>query len=260
LVEKPLAITYDEVRELQVRGQEKRRAVIEDHNYLFNKSVQRLLELIHGGQFGDVVHVDVTLCLNIYGQGSRFIDADAPHPSLSLPGGAISDFLTHLSYLSCAFVGPHRRVSTTWKKHDKTARLPSDEFCALVDAERGTAKLAFSAHSQPDVFLLQVFGTKMRGAANLFEPRLTLERLYDGPRPLLPILNGARESLDISLGAIRGLLRKLSGGPGAYEGLWELIRRTYQALRMDTVLPVSPAQVDSVNRLITDLIQKEYSL
>ena len=44
-------------------------------------------------------------------------------------------------------------------------------------AERGTAMLAFSAHTQPDAFWLRVYGTKMQTTADLFDvlPALTEE-------------------------------------------------------------------------------------
>ena len=43
-----------------------------------------------------------------------------------------------------AFVGPHRSAHPVWSKRARSP-LPCDEFRALVDAERGTAGLGFSA-------------------------------------------------------------------------------------------------------------------
>ena len=66
--------------------------------------------------------------------------------------------------------------------------------------------------------------------ANLFETRLTIDRVRAGPKPLTPLFNGLHEARDVRRGALGSLVRKLSGGPGAYEGLWDLITKTYQAL------------------------------
>ena len=90
-------------------------------------------------------------------------------------------------------------------------------------------------------------------ALSLFETRFTSERLRGGPKPLMPVLNGLAEARQVRRGAFGGLWRKLSAGPGAYEGLWELLRRTYRALENQTEPPVTPEQIEAVNRLVRDL-------
>jgi hypothetical protein len=123
------------------------------------------------------------------------------------------------------------------------------ELVALVDGVRGTATLRFSAHSGPDGFWVRVHGTRMRATANLFEPRLTLERPRGGPRPLDPFLNQLGEARSAASAAARGVIRKLDGGPGVYEGLWELLRRTYTAIRTGEPPPIGLGQIEEVNRL-----------
>ncbi|HXE55223.1 MAG TPA: Gfo/Idh/MocA family oxidoreductase [Tepidisphaeraceae bacterium] len=257
LVEKPITVSFDEVESLLDQARDKNRALIEDYNYVFNKPVQRLLNMIESGEFGHVVHVEVLFCLDILAKGNPFCDPNAPHPCLTMPGGAIADFLPHLASLAHAFVGPHRGVRSTWRKRSDSP-LPSDEFQAMVNAERGTAALGFSAHAQPDVFWLRVYGTKMRAAANLFETRLTIERTRGGPKPLVPLFNSLDEARAVRRSAFGSLVRKLSGGPGAYEGLWALLTKTYEALNKGGQPPVSSQQIQEVNRLIDDLKKPEY--
>jgi predicted dehydrogenase len=260
IVEKPIVVRFDELTELQGRAEAAKRVIVEDYNYLFNKPVQKIRALIDSGEFGEVTHVEVLICLNILGKQSVFTDPNAPHPCLSIPGGAIADFLSHLASLSCLFAGAHQSVSTVWSRRDASSPLPSDEFRAMVRGERATASLGFSAHTQPDVFWVRVYGTKMRAETNLFEPRLTIDRLRKGPKPLMPLWNGLNEMVDVGRGAVGGLWRKLEGGPGAYHGLWELLGRTYQSLCGDSDLPVTPRFVRDVNRLVADLTKKECQL
>jgi predicted dehydrogenase len=260
IVEKPITIRYEDLSALQSRAEEKGRVLLEDYNYLFNKPVRRIVELIDTGDFGEVTHVEVLLCLNILGKGSVFTDPNAPHPCLSMPGGAIADFLSHLASLSRLFAGPHESVRTVWAKRQSDSPLPSDEFRALINAERATVSLGFTARAQPDLFSLRVYGTRMRAETNLFEPTLTIDRLRAGPKPLMPLMNGLTEALDVARGAVGGLFRKLSGGPGAYEGLWELLTRTYRAFADGQPAPLAPGFVRDVNRLVADLTNKELSL
>lgn len=251
IVEKPATPTLAEIEALTRHAAERGRALVEDYNYVFNRAPREIRKRIESGQFGEVVHVDVLICLDILGPDG-FADPNAPHPCLSLAGGAIADFLPHLASLAHLFVGPHRRAQAFWSKRRRSV-LPYDEFRAIVDAERGTASLGFSAGSQPDGFWLRVYGERMQATANLFETRLSFERLRGGPKPLQPLLNGLEEGRAVRRSAIGTLLRKFGGGPGAYEGLWELLARTYRALADGSALPVTSRDVLEVNRLVEAL-------
>jgi predicted dehydrogenase len=248
-VEKPATVTFDEVVALAERSRSQGRGLVEDYNYIYNGATRRILDLIKSGEFGSVVHVEVFVTLDILGKGSPFADPNAPHPVLALPGGAIADFLTHLASLAHAFIGPHRAAYPVWSKRAGSP-LPFDEFHAVVEAARGTASLGFSARVQPDAFWLRVYGTKMQAVANLFETRLTLDRLRGGPRPLRPFWNSLAEAGRVGASAFGGLARKLSGGPGSYEGLWELLGRTYRAFQAGEPPPIDAQRVVEVNALV----------
>ena len=193
-MEKPATSTFDELETLERRARQVGRHLIEDYNYVFNHAPQRILRRIDTGEFGAVTHVEVLICLDILGPGG-FADPNSPHPALNLAGGAIADFLPHLASLAHLFVGPHRTAQTVWTKR-KPSILPFDEFRAVVDAERGTAALGFSANSQPDAFWLRVYGERMQATANLFETRLTFDGPRNVPKPLRPFFSGLEEGKD----------------------------------------------------------------
>jgi len=257
IVEKPATQTFEELDRLVGRAQNAGCHLIEDYNYLFNQASREILRRIDCGEFGAVTHVEILICLDILGP-SGFADPNAPHPALTLAGGAIADFLPHLASLAHLFVGAHRTAQTVWTKR-KSSPLPFDEFRAVVDAERGTAALGFSTSSQPDAFWLRVYGEKMQATANLFETRVTFDRPRDVPKPLRPFLSGLEEGKIIRRAALATLLRKFKG-PGTYEGLWELIARTYRALANQSALPVTACDVLSVNRMVEALKPREQRL
>jgi len=250
VVEKPATATFPELEALLRRAGEKGRALVEDHNYVFNRAPQEIVRRIDSGEFGAVTHVEVLICLDIFGPGG-FADPNAPHPVLSMPGGAIADFLPHLASLAHLFVGPHRQAHAVWTKR-RPSVLPYDEFRAVVEGERGTAALGFSACSQPDAFWLRVYGERMHASANLFETRLTFDGPRPGPKPLRPFFSGLEEGRAVRRAAHATQLRKFKG-PGAYEGLWELLGRTYRALAEGSPLPVPAQHVLEVNRLVEAL-------
>jgi predicted dehydrogenase len=255
VVEKPATPTWTELEALVGRANDRGRHVVEDYNYLFNKAPQEILRRVASGEFGAVTHVEVLICLDILGPAG-FADPNSPHPALELAGGAIADFLPHLASLAYLFVGPHRTAQTIWTKR-KCSPLPYDEFRAVVEAERGTASLGFSSSSQPDAFWLRVYGERMHAAANLFETRLTFDGPRNVPKPLRPFFSGLAEGKDIRRAAVTTLLRKFKG-PGAYEGLWELLAGTYRALADRSALPIAASDVLEVNRLVEALRPQEH--
>ena len=254
IVEKPATSTFEELETLARRAEQAGRHLVEDHNYVFNHAPQEILRRIESGQFGKVVHVEVLICLDILGP-SGFADPNSPHPALTLTGGAIADFLPHLASLAHRFVGPHRNAHSIWTKR-KPSPLPYDEFRAVIDAERGTATVGFSASAQPDAFWLRVYGESMQATANLFETRLTFDGPRNVPKPLRPFFSGLEEGKTIRRAALATLLRKFKG-PGAYEGLWELVARTYKAIEDGSPLPVSVSDVLEVNRMVEAIKPKE---
>jgi predicted dehydrogenase len=254
LVEKPVAIEYADWLGLRELALANGRWLLEDHAYQFSAPVSKVHRLVEEGEFGDVVHVEVTQCLDIHSEESGFSDPNAPHPSLALPGGAISDFLTHLAYLCWIFLGEHEEVEGCWWKRNPDSLSPHDEMRALVRAKAASAGLAFSASGRPQGLFLRVYGTRMRAEMNLFENTLRLDRVRPGPSPLTPFWNGLRGGWSEAAGGVQSLWSKLSGRPGACEGVWQLIRRTYTALQRGEPPPIGLEQIDGTNRLVRDLL------
>jgi predicted dehydrogenase len=256
IVEKPLALSRAEALGLLQLAEERGRWLVEDHNYLFNPAVQRLLAAKRSGQLGQCVHVEVLFAVQALGPGSRHGDPAAPESLVALPGGAVLDFITHLAYLACAFAGSAQSATTDWRRASEDASTWS-EFRALVRGAEGSAALAWSASAQPDTFALRVHGSRQRGSASLFEPLLVIERLADGPRPLVPVRNGLAAAGAYAHSAVLGLWRKLQGRPVTYAGLWELLARLYAAQRRGEPCPLPAAAQRTANELVWMLLEQE---
>ena len=254
-LEKPATESLPQLEELLALAESKNLYLIEDQNYPFNAETQELIQRMNQGELGDIVHVEVMLNLNILGKGSRYVDPTTPHPSVNEPGGAVSDFLTHLVSLAYPFVGAHRSVKTVWRK-DSDAPLPYDEFRCITDAERGTASLIFSARTQPDGFWLRVYGTKAQCVCNMWEPKIVEHKTYDMPQALTQIVNAAQEAFQLALRGPASLSKKLSGGPGPYQGLWRLVEQSYVAFNSNNAMPITHTQVREVNQWVHAILNE----
>jgi predicted dehydrogenase len=58
LVEKPLAVSYGEAEKVVQRAEESELTLMCDHTYCYTPSVQRIRDLVHGGELGNVLFFD----------------------------------------------------------------------------------------------------------------------------------------------------------------------------------------------------------
>jgi predicted dehydrogenase len=251
--EKPMTVQYSEFRTLKQLARDKNCMLMENQQNRFHSSVQRIEELVRSGELGDVIEVQIFLSLNITGADSPYVDKNAPHFGLTLSGGVIGDFLPHIAYLVYIFTGKIIDVHTVWSKHTSGSPLPADEFRGMIRGERTTAYVSFSGNAQPDGFLIRVSGTRMRVEANLFEPpRLIIKRARTGEPALMTLVDGISESRQVLAGSVAGFFRKL-GGTSSYDGLREMISRTYRTIEMHEPQPIPLDEIDAVAHLVDRL-------
>jgi|EndMetStandDraft_2_1072991.scaffolds.fasta_scaffold15389_2 predicted dehydrogenase len=251
--EKPMVTQYSDFCTLKQLARDKRCMLMENQQFRFHSSIRRIEELIRSGELGDVLEVQICLSLNITETGSPYVDQNAPHFGLTLSGGVIGDFLPHIAYLVYMFTGQIIDTHTAWTKHKSSSPLPSDEFRGMIKGERTTAYVSFSGNAQPDGFLIRVSGTRMRVEANLFEPpRLVVKRSRIGEPALMTLVDGIAESRQVLVGSVAGLLRKLAG-TSSYDGLKEMISRTYRTIELNQPQPIPLDEIDAVAHLVERL-------
>jgi predicted dehydrogenase len=251
--EKPVTVRYQDFCALKQLARDTGCMLMENQQNRFHSSIQRIEQLIRSGELGDVLEVQICLSLNITGADSAYVDRNAPHFGLTLSGGVIGDFLPHIAYLAYMFTGKIIDVHTAWSKHKTDSPLPADEFRGMIKGERTTAYLSFSGNAQPDGFLIRVVGTRMRVEANLYEPpRLIVKRSHSGEPALGTLIDGIVESRQVLAGSVAGFLRKLAGS-SSYDGLREMISKTYRAIELREPQPISLDEIDEVARLVDRL-------
>jgi predicted dehydrogenase len=248
--EKPMTVRYQDFLTLKQLARDKNCMLMENQQNRFHSSVLAIQELVRSGELGDVLEVQIFLSLKITEVGSPYVDQNAPHFGLSLSGGVIGDFLPHVAYLVHMFTGKVIDVHSDWIKHRKDSPLPADEFRSMVKGERATAYVSFSGNAQPDGFLIRVCGTRARAEANLYEPpRLVIKRARLGEPAIGTLLDGISEARQVLFGTLAGFSRKL-GGTGSYDGLKEMISKTYAAIASNEEQPISLEEIDEIIRLV----------
>lgn len=256
LVEKPVAPTNAQFRQLWELASSRNRRLVEDHNYRFNEPVLAIERLVGEQGIGDVREVDVRMCLSVRKAGGRYADENLPHPSHDLPAGVIHEFITHLCYLALRFVpadAGFSRVAAAWSKHGEDRLFKYDDLDALVIAGKVHARIRFTSHALPEGFTLTVRGTRGWAETDLFQPHLRVVVPRKGGEQLAPLVNQLVNGAGLVKSSVVGLRNKVMQKT-PYEGLQRFLGQTYAALAAGTEPPVTFQDMDRASRLVDELV------
>jgi predicted dehydrogenase len=260
LCEKPITVDHTEFSKLKHLALRNNCLLIENQNFRFHSSIRRIIDLVDAGTIGELVDLQVCICLNLFGVDSPYVDANSPHATSILSGGVIGDFLPHIAYLTYMFTNSVIDLRTIWVKRKGSSPLSTDEFRCIIKGERATAYVSFSGNSQPDGFWVRVTGTKAQAEANLFEPpRLVLRRVRSGEPALMRLVDGINEAGSVLKGSVVGFWRKLAG-TSSYDGVAELIKKMYVAVETGGAQPVALDEIDETVRLVDRFAAGEFKL
>ncbi|MBI9099197.1 MAG: Gfo/Idh/MocA family oxidoreductase [Spirochaetaceae bacterium] len=262
IVEKPIATSNKEFRELYDFALSKGLHLIENHNYRFNRPIVDLENAVREGKIGAVKEIEVRLLLNI--GGGRYADSNLPHASHQLPAGVIHEFITHLAYLLLNFlpetdVDNFDKVRAAWQNHTGGSLFKYDDLDAFILSKDVHSRLRFSCHQWPDGFHVKICGTEGTAEAELFHPICHITTKRSIGQHLTPLFNSIDKAKAIRRAGFRSLWNKIRN-KGAYEGLGKFLELTYKSFLNGEEPPVSFQQMDEASRLIDSLLLKENSL
>ena len=154
LVEKPTAVTIEEIEDLKKAASSKGVQVAPVHNYIYEPSVTRAKDLIESGKIGDLVSLYVLY--NIHHPES----VAARYP------GVIRQILTHHAYCTLYLVGQPNKISCM-KATVNDGTVPQENIAMVTMKMKNNAlshlcaSFAADDHAgDPWTFMIKVVGTK----------------------------------------------------------------------------------------------------
>ena len=154
LVEKPTAVTIEEIEEIKAFAHQKGVQVAPVHNYVYEAPVMRAKELIESGKLGDLVSIYVLY--NIH----------HPEEVAARYPGVIRQILTHHAYCTLYLVGQPQLVSCM-KATVNDGSVPQENLAMVTMKMRNNAlshlcaSFASDDHAgDPWTFKIKVIGTK----------------------------------------------------------------------------------------------------
>jgi len=248
ICEKPITASRPELDGLLALAAERNRRLMESHNYRFNTTIVRIRQAIEAGDLGAIREVDIRISLPVTDPAGRFGDPNLPSPIHDMPAGVIHDFTTHFAYL-LLHLAPgvaFDRISAHWSRYGDVDFFRFDDLDATL-LGRGPdgpvhGHVRFDARCSPDTFTVTVRGSEGFAETDLFQPHLRLV----GPRPggakLSPIVNHVVNGASLFGAGFRNFGQKLLQ-VGPYEGLHRMLDQTYDALRADEPMPITPEEM-----------------
>tara|TARA_B100000161_G_scaffold203647_1_gene149009 strand:- start:115 stop:1077 length:963 start_codon:yes stop_codon:yes gene_type:complete len=154
LVEKPTAVTIEEIKDLKSLAEKYSVHVAPVHNYIYEPSVTRAKDLIDSGKIGDLVSLYVLY--NIH----------HPEKVASRYPGVIRQILTHHAYCTLYLVGKPDKVSCM-KATINDGTVPQENIAMVTMKMKNNAlshlcaSFASDDHAgDPWTFMIKVIGTK----------------------------------------------------------------------------------------------------
>ena len=218
------------------------------------REIQKILALIDSGEFGAVTHVEV-LHLPRHPRPGQPVRRPERPPPLPVDGRRRDRRLPDAPGLAGPRVRRRRtaRCGPSGRSDGNATRSPATSSGPWSTASAGPPRSASAPTPSPTPSGSASTARRCAPSANLFETRSD-DR--PGPRPArsrcIPLLNGLVEAAkDVPPGGrSAGSGASSAAAPGAYEGLWELLGRTYRAIERGASRRSRPGRSIEVNRLV----------
>jgi 2-alkyl-3-oxoalkanoate reductase len=240
LVEKPLAISVEEVDRISAAAAAAQKSVCVNHSMLYDRFVSKALNLVRSGAIGVPLTFD-------YFRSSEY----PPYRGGQLPvhyqngGYPFLDQGVHALYLAESFLGAIRDVKTVHNTHGGDSNLHFDEWRVAAQCKRGTANIQISWNVRPLQNWFVVQGTKGVVHANLFSMWVTHSPLLPLPKAAARALQAMTEGLSICAQVPANIARFAAKRIVQYDGLHSLVAAFYGALQTGAPMPVPVSEARS---------------
>ncbi|HEY2773585.1 MAG TPA: Gfo/Idh/MocA family oxidoreductase [Candidatus Binatia bacterium] len=234
LIEKPLALSLDDVEAMSAAARRGSTFFTADHNRLFDPPMLEARRLWESGALGDLVAIES------YQAGL----ASERQWLGDMAGGGIGDLVPHPLYLQLHFLGEVERLDAVAFAPKEDGRI--EELRVLMQGKSRTGFLTISMNASPMMNTLRLCGSKMTVEVNLNNMTIVRRRDYDVPKIIAKPLPNLDEAWQLVGQTARNTIDFVRGRIRYYPGMGELIRRFYDSVRRGTPPPVSEAEARAV--------------
>jgi 2-alkyl-3-oxoalkanoate reductase len=227
LVEKPMADSVAECDAMIARARERGVVLSVNHSDRLDPVVLQALALVRAGVAGDVLAVDFL-------RSSEYPPyAGGPLPAAVRQGSyPFRDLGVHGLYLLEAFLGPVRRMSTSYRATGRDPNLKFDEWHVAADCERGLGRLQLSWNVRPMQSRLIIQGACAVIEVDRFLQIVRVFRVLPGPKFIGSLVtafaNAFKDVFRIPWNVVRFATGRLKPSPGIQRGAEDFARAVHE--------------------------------
>lgn len=161
LVEKPMAMSAAEARDLYVQAKRAHRLLCVDHNHSMDRVMVEARSWISSGALGEVIWMDSYYGFDLRGNpGNSLVGPDAASNwNYRLPGGLFQNLLPHPLSVVAEFLPDSLEVAAHARSFNFLANQPTEELRIMLTSGRAGASVALSLASSPRFQTLMIYCT-----------------------------------------------------------------------------------------------------
>lgn len=254
LIEKPLALTAVEARELYDLAERQGVMLCVMHNHFFDPCMLKARELLQSGKAGRIIHVESHYGMNTRTDVFRKYPAPNVLPWLySLPGGVFHDFMAHPLYVMLPFLGQVDEVAAMGKSFGEFPQNLTDELRIQIKGEKAFGHLTFSFAAKPHHHFVRFHGTKMMINVDFNTMTTTVYPVSSLPKAAEKATYNLTGSWQLFSGTVANVWNFARKKLRPYQGMQILIHRFYDAIAGHGTIPVSREEGLMVIKVMDDI-------
>ncbi len=243
LVEKPLALSLSEAKELYDLAEQYGVKLCTMHNHFFDPCFSGVHERVKKGDFGKIMNVESYYGLNT--QIPAFRDYPAPNvlPWLyTMPGGVYHDFMAHPLYVMLDYTGKPKEIKVMHRTCGTLPHCIPDELRILINGEKAFGTLTFSFAAKPHLHFVRIYGTSMMAEVDFNTMVNVMHPLSSLPKAAQKATYNLAESWQLFKSTTSNVVNFVRGKLKPYQGMQVLIHRFYDFLQGKGEIPVTREQ------------------
>jgi predicted dehydrogenase/nucleoside-diphosphate-sugar epimerase len=241
LVEKPMAMSATEGRDLYACAKKAGRMLCVDHNHAMDRVMVEARRWICSGALGEVIWMDSYYGFDLRGNpGNPLLGPDAASNwNYRLPGGLFQNLLPHPLSVVVEFLPDALEVDAHARSFNFLAHQPSDELRLFLTSARAGASVTVSLASSPRFQTLMVYCTNGAMQLDFVYKLVRVYRSVPGiPRALQRLAGNLRWGGRV-IGRNLEIAWKHSRGTWVhYDGMGRLIAEFHASVLAGTKAPI----------------------
>jgi 2-alkyl-3-oxoalkanoate reductase len=243
LVEKPLALSLQEAKEVYDMAEQRGVKLCTMHNHFFDPCMLKALNLIQEGQVGRIMNVESYYGLNTEIAAFRYYPAPNVLPWLyNLPKGVYQDFMAHPLYVMLDFTGKPKEIKVMQQSHGVLPQNMPDELRIMINGEKALGTLTFSFAARPHLHFVRIYGTKMMVEVDINTMTTVVHPLSSLPKAAQKATYNLSESWQLLKATTSNVVNFVRGKLKPYHGMKTLIHAFYDSIKNNTEPPVTKEQ------------------